>query len=322
MCLAHNGVKEYNITMENKKIGSAGEFFVYLVNFLSLGFLTTGIGAILFQTINKFIRETDSIGIWSSTISQESAKYGVASVFVAGIIFFIIARLINNFLKEEKIEEQSASRKWITYIVLFIAVAIMVGSLINLVFRFLDGELAIKFILKIISVLALSGSVFVYYFYDLKLKQEQRSTSKKNFFWYIISLILSILILISGFLIIDSPSIARAKKIDQQTISTLNNVRYGVEEYFRKNKKLPESLDQLDTSFKDSQNTTIVDYKKIAVVKYQICAQFKLSSNEEQDNTYYGDQEWKHSAGSFCFDKEIPLSVIQSSEIPQKLYNQ
>jgi hypothetical protein len=59
-------------------------------------------------------------------------------------------------------------RKWLTYIALLIAAAIMIGDIITFLTYFLKGDLTARFVWKVGVTLAISGGVFWYYFGSLQ----------------------------------------------------------------------------------------------------------------------------------------------------------
>ena len=77
---------------------SAFHFFIYLVSFLALGFVATGIGAILFQFVNKFF--PDALRYGSGRFSQEGIKYGIASLIVAGPLYLYLIKVVLQWCRE------------------------------------------------------------------------------------------------------------------------------------------------------------------------------------------------------------------------------
>jgi len=71
------------------------------------------------------------------------------------------------YAKDHHLRELSI-RKWLVYFTLFVAALIIMGSLIMVINRFLDGELTLRFFAKLATVLAVAGSIFGYYYLDLK----------------------------------------------------------------------------------------------------------------------------------------------------------
>jgi len=63
---------------------------------------------------------------------------------------------------------QSRLRKWLTYFTLVVASSIITGDLITLLAKLLGGDLSTPFILKVLTILLVVGSIFGYYLWDLR----------------------------------------------------------------------------------------------------------------------------------------------------------
>ena len=59
-------------------------------------------------------------------------------------------------------------RRWLTYLTLFLAAIALVSDMITLVYNLLGGELTLRFVLKVVIVGAIAGSIFSYYLLDLR----------------------------------------------------------------------------------------------------------------------------------------------------------
>jgi uncharacterized SAM-binding protein YcdF (DUF218 family) len=71
----------------------------------------------------------------------------------------------------------SKVRKWLTYITLFIAAAVIIGDLITLVNYLLSGGLTTRFLLKVATVLLIAGTIFGHYLWDLRQEEQDTPTS-------------------------------------------------------------------------------------------------------------------------------------------------
>jgi hypothetical protein len=59
-------------------------------------------------------------------------------------------------------------RKWLLYLTLFVAALIIIIDTVMLVQGLLNGELTVRFLMKLLTVFVTAGAIFGYYFYDLK----------------------------------------------------------------------------------------------------------------------------------------------------------
>ena len=283
---------------------AAFAFFLHLVSFLTLGFVSTSIGIIIFQVINKLFEDSAS---YRGGFSDSAVKYGIASLIIAAPIYFIFSIMINRHLFKGKISKDSRVRKWLTYIVLFIASIVIIGSLISLVMGFLEGEMALNSFLKILTVMTITGLIFSYYLWDVNKKQTVGTSHLIDKIALIVALAVVLIILISAFFMIEPPSVARDKKIDRETVGHLSSIQYCLENYYLEEGNLPVDLDHVEEAdifcnLPETEEVTQVEYKKTGDITYQLCANFRRSNLD--DNRYYPAQ-WQHKKGQVCFDREI-----------------
>lgn len=292
---------------------SAQDFFLYLVTFLSLAFVSFGEGSILFGFIDKFV--TDMEGGAYPAFNQEVVKFGIAALIIAGPIYFIISRIITKRINEERISLESVVRKWLTYIVLFFASAIVIGDLITLVINFLGGDFSASFLLKVLVILLIAGGIFSYYFWDMRRTEVFSGVNKKSMI-ACISVVATTFI--AGFFIIDSPTVSRQKNIDQQVVNSLQSIDNSVQSYFSEAGNLPQKLEDLQsTKFSiGTQNIKDITYKIEDADSYQLCADFMRSSLD--DNNLASDpyiNDWKHAGGNFCFTR----TALKKNDIPSQI---
>ncbi|MDD3498114.1 MAG: DUF5671 domain-containing protein [Candidatus Moranbacteria bacterium] len=307
------------ITAENN---SAMHFFMYMVSFFSLLLFSTGIGTIVFQIINKNISD-NLIYDFSGYFAKTAVKYGIATILIAMPIYFVLMYFINKKLYQGEIDVNSKVRKWLTYIILFIASAIIIGDLITLVFYMLDGDMTARFILKIITVIIIAGFIFGYYLWDMKKNNTAGVRYMANKIFAIFSIIISIIVLFSSFFVIDSPKAARDKKMDNQTLSALSSLNANVLIYHNKNHKLPNNLEELGLSSYEKRNLDNLEipitYKRLSENDYELCTSFKRETEKESNERYgylYND-EWMHPAGNHCFSKKIENKPQQNkNQVP------
>ena len=100
-------------------------------------------------------------------------RWATASLVIAFPIFLFISRHIQLAIARDPIKRLSPIRRWLTYLTLFIAASILIGDLTTLVYNLLGGELTIRFILKVLVVGAIAGTVFGYYLGDVRREERQ-----------------------------------------------------------------------------------------------------------------------------------------------------
>jgi len=292
--------------MENKN--SAKITFFYLLSLFGLAFAAISSGMILFQVINKLI--PDALN-YSGRFSPEALRFAISAVIVATPVYYWMTSLIQKSLQKEELDKDSQLRKWMTYIIIFVSAVVIIVSLITLINNYLGGDLTSKIALKVLTTIVISGIVLSYYLYNIKRINFEKNKVLKVYFWS--SMVLVIMILISGFLVADSPAQVRKVKHDTNIVNDLNNIRNGIEGYTRNYGELPENLEDLSSDmlyyFRTETDITDYEYKILNDKEYEICAEFQTNSVDNSDQ--YFRKEWPHEIGKKCFQRKISLVDIK-----------
>lgn len=134
---------------------------------------------------------------------------------------------------------------------------------------------------------------------------------------------LVIAVTLYGFISGGSPFEIRNNKLDQGRVTKIQSLSMVVDQYFQKNQRLPQTLDDIynnDQSknhfmysldyFKDPGTNNVFEYLKNGELSYNICTSF--SSDPPKNNlsafpTYNGsDQKYSsYKKGRYCFDYSV-----------------
>ena len=145
-----------------KRSASAKDAFLYLLCFSTLGTWAIGLGSVVFTLINKHF--PDPLSPDSPYLNSDyQMADSLACVIIAYPIYLMIMRYILRELEIYPEKLESNVRKWLTYLALLIAAAVIVGYLIAFLTSFLRGELTPRFASKFISALFIAGGIFWYY---------------------------------------------------------------------------------------------------------------------------------------------------------------
>ncbi len=299
---------------------SAKITFFYLLSLFGLVFTALMSGMIVFQIINKFIPEAIN---YSSYFSAEQLRFAISAVIIATPVYYWMTFLIQKSLKSEELSKESQLRKWMTYIIIFVASIVIIVSLIGIINNYLSGALTSKIALKILTTILISGTVLSYYLYDLKRTNFEKNVVVKIYFWS--SLFFVLVVLVAGFLVTDSPAQVRKMKHDSQIVRSFDRARYAIEDYVRENKTLPKKISDMDNFLMSDNRFKIGDfeYKVVNQNTYELCADFETNNKDNSSlvNRYI-EKEWLHDRGHQCFQKTINLNNIikgiESSDSPNQ----
>ena len=309
-------------SMEQTTRNNAAKFaFFYLLSLVSLIFVSTAVGAIIFQIINKYI--PDVLNNYSGSFSSGALKYGISALIIAAPLYYFLASLIHRSLSRGSLEKDSGVRRWLTYLVLLVTAVTMIGWFISIINTFLDGNLTLKFGLEAITAIAIAAIIFGYYLYDIKREDVTSGKDKIIQIFLYGSLIIILASFIFSLFVVESPREARARRIDQETISNFNKIDSDINRYYTEYKKLPDSLEAVkteynylqDSDFKNPTTGKVYDYKVLNDTKYQLCTDFKTSTYNQNDTTSYYDKRWSHEAGYQCLMQKVYVSGVDSGKV-------
>ena len=152
---------------------SAREAFEYLVLFGTLYMSAFSRGTLLFQFINLAFPDP----LWSQAFIDDripdTIRQSIAALVVATPIFLYAARANSRAIALAPLKRTSPIRQWLTYLTLAIAGAVLIGDATTLVYNLLDGDVAIRFLLRVLTIGAIAGTAFVYFLTELRRDEKE-----------------------------------------------------------------------------------------------------------------------------------------------------
>ena len=306
---------------EPAKQHGAKTMFWYLGLFLTLSITAFATGAMWFQFINKFFPTVvTDYGVQLRSLSQDMVKNSIAAMIVGTPVFFLFSWLIRRGVKQSTVNTQKGVRLWISYLILFIVVAVALGDLIASIFTFLNGDFTTRFLLKSLAILVIAGWIFTYFWLELR-SNDALAHSPFPRLTAIITAVVVIASIAGGFFLIDSPQVARAKSFDQRRVNDLSNIRWQIDEFYRQNKKMPSDLNELNPYqvAADPKTNEPYQYEPTGEQAYQLCANFETSNRQETKENrdlYPTTDSFIHDSGQTCFDFQITENDPDTSSKP------
>ncbi|MDA2923312.1 DUF5671 domain-containing protein [Acidobacteria bacterium AH-259-L09] len=151
---------------------SAREAFMYLVLFSTLYISAFSLGRLLFQFINQGFPDPAAPPFVVESV-RRAIRWSISSLIVAFPVFLYVSRLTGRETRLDRRKRASKVRRWLTYLTLFVAAGVLIGDVTSLVYNFLGGELTVRFILKVITIAVIAGTIFGYYLWDLRLEEKE-----------------------------------------------------------------------------------------------------------------------------------------------------
>lgn len=288
---------------QTKSKTSAKDFFLNLGAFIGLYTLVGSLISLLFTVIN--VAYPQIISGYNYSSSSQSISWPVSTLIVFFPIFILLMWFLEREYRTEPEMQNNITHRGLTYITLFISGLVIAGDLITVVYYFIDGqELTTSFLLKVLVLLVIASSLFLYFISDLRGKL----TKKSRTVWRFVSGFIILGSIIWGFAVLGSPRTQQLLKYDQQKVSDLQNINSQIQNYFYDKNILPAALAEMSNSnysfspinATDKQTNKPYEYIRVSKTEYQLCAEFNKALNSKDYPT-----SWEHDAGHFCFKKVI-----------------
>ncbi len=281
--------------------------FYYLLALVALAFTAISVGLVAFAVINQTVASplfySDDNG---------SLRFAISALLIAAPIFFVTQRLIFKGLRKGELDFDSPVRRWLTYLILFVSSVTILGVLIAIINNFLSGDFTLRFVLQMLTVILIAGLIFSFYLYDIRREAVQdKEPALKAFFWG--ALILAVAAFIAAWFFVESPTVTRAKKLDNKLMNSINMLENSINSYQQEYNRLPQNLTELQNSrtaffnasdLVDSDNGLPIVYEAVNNQDYKLCATFRTDTT---DTKIYPDKEYRynyrnHDAGYYCFE--------------------
>lgn len=306
-----------------KQKTSPKDFFLHLLVIITLYISAGSFIALLFQYINIAFPDVLEGGFRARGAFQ-AIRWAIAALIVIFPTYVWASWFLNREYAKNPEKRDARIRKWLLYFTLFAAGLIIVGDLVAVIFNFLGGELTARFILKVLAMLFVAGSVFGYYFVDLRKNKRK----ELRYFAYTIIAIVAAAV-IASFFIIGSPAEERVRRFDERRISDLQSIQFSIVNFWQRKERLPSSLDELRDDISgfraplDPETREPYEYRIARNLTFELCATFARVSDEsrffpEPPPKRTLSVDWAHKAGRTCFERTIDPEFYPPFEGPLK----
>jgi len=149
---------------------TARDAFLYLLNFIALGFWTVALWQIWDDLVRRWYPDPLSD---TGTTLREDIAWKVAVIVVTFPLFALMHALIQRELVRRPELYYSPVRRWLTYLTLvFAAIAIVVDAAMTIQ-SLIVGHLSTHFLLDTLGLMLLGGGVFAYYLLTMDPPKQQ-----------------------------------------------------------------------------------------------------------------------------------------------------
>ncbi len=301
----------------------AREAFLYLVSFIALYVTAISFGILVFGLIDySFPDALDH----RDGFSPEAGATAIASVIVAFPLYLFLTRWLGRLVAADPERRQSLVRRWLTYLTLVVGAGIILGDLIALLANVLTGDPTLRFALKAVSILAITGCIFGYYLWDMRQTESSTATSGNNL--YVRGLLAVAVLIVVGCIayaltLTGSPGSQRDTRLDEQRVSDLSNIARNIDLYWELNGELPADFDDMPAPtyyvdrVHDPETGMRYEYRILETPRYELCADFDTdTTGRVHGDRGFSERRWDHGEGRNCFELEAqaPKSASPGGE--------
>ncbi len=312
----------------------ARDGFIYLLSYATLLIFSVSLNFLLKAITNKYL--PDAVDIFQDLSSDSSIIGFLAAVVIAFPIFLYLNFVANKMLGSGRMRHHTGVRNWLLYLTLVVVILIIIWQIISIFVSYLNGTLALIFIIHTLITLIIAFAVLGYQYWHLRFFDGQTKpipASFKIFEWSVILIITASVI--TGLLIIDSPALRRIKRLDQTRIERLSDIRMAIYNFYDPQNsegyhRLPKDLNELANDVRiyiardgllDPETKEEFEYKITGAKSYQLCATFNTEFNQDTQDITSSEllpnrsgTTFYHPIGYYCFD----LSISDTS-IPKRV---
>jgi hypothetical protein len=300
--------------------GGAREAFLHLVLFAALYAAAISGISLLFDFVNRMspdpaMGETARASEWA----LKSMRWSLATLIVSFPVFIWLSRFVLREMVAQHEKTWSAVRRWLTYLTLFAAAVALATDLVTLLFFLLEGEMSVRFVLKVIVVGIVAGMAFMYYLATVRMPARVLAASRMHRAFGAAATALAAVTVVLGMVIVGSPFAERARKLDERRVWDLRSIERAITreclgpQETRPDgppkqlvRPLPASLSALVESAVESR-PEIVDpetnvpygYRITGTSSYELCGSF--ITERDDDN----DPGWNHPIGPHCWTFDV-----------------
>lgn len=313
-------------------------FFLSLGVIVSLITVVTSFLTLAFDVLDKkFPDVLNAVYQYGYTsYNYDAIRSSIATLIIVFPVFLLLSYLWSKTVKAGIGSIDSAIRKWMIYLILFLSSIVLIVDLVTLVRYFVSGEITSRFIYKVLVTLLVAVFVGVYYIFEIT--NRERVWKMKVGVWSAIKAsVWVVLLIVFSFMVIGSPKSQRALRLDEKRIQDLQSVQWSIINFWQQKERLPETLAEISNPLSGTtipvdpefEKGRVYEYKKTADMSFELCATFSADMPkgwQEYSNgggiaypmmaerdvatsaPYPGvaaNESWDHKIGRTCYERTI-----------------
>jgi hypothetical protein len=157
-------------------IGSASEAFFHLLAFTAM--YTAAISLIfLFFTYIEFAfpDPVDRTSMYVVESALSGVRASLAALMISFPLFLCVWWFLLREVRRSPEKAKGEVRRWLAFLTLFVGAVTIMGDVITAVYYLVEGDLTVRFLLKVLALFIITGALFLYL--ALTLRSEGEATA-------------------------------------------------------------------------------------------------------------------------------------------------
>lgn len=161
---------------ERAGVGSARDAFFHLLAFTALYTWAISLIYLCFTYISfAFPDPATPTSTYVVEAALASVRGALATLIVAYPLFLATWWFLLREIRTYPDKARSGVRRWLTSLSLFVAAVTILGNTITVVYYLVEGDLTVRFLLKVVVLFVVTGAVFLYLTLTLRSEAEARA---------------------------------------------------------------------------------------------------------------------------------------------------
>jgi Domain of unknown function (DUF5671) len=158
---------------ERAGAGSARDAFLHLVAFTALYAWVVSLIYLLFTYIEFWFPDPATrVSGHAEDAALSGIRAGLATIVVAYPVFLLVWWYLLREVRAFPEKAKSGVRRWLSFLSLFVGAVTLMSDVICTVYYLVEGDLTIRFLLKVLALFVATGGAFLYLALVLRSESE------------------------------------------------------------------------------------------------------------------------------------------------------
>lgn len=290
-------------------------FFYFLTFNISMLIGTFYLSSLIFEYLNYFL--PDNLRAREFNLDIILPLSGFAVLYPISRVLFSLKQKAESYSNTYT----SKGKTIFSGLFLIISSAVITGVLISILYKLLNGNIALRFVLKALYLGFVGYILLKYYYFEVKGKDFKNESLIWNISpkWFkIFSCMDYVVLIIFSLYMAGNPYTRRLYHFDNMKIDDVDDLSdYAIPEYYKEYNRVPESLEDCyekevcyKSKIKNAQTGDFYKYKRLTGEKYEICVNMNFDKDDKfvkrlRGNRWYSWQDLNYKKGDNCFKYKI-----------------